>query len=207
MIKQQLHRQLAYISRLTQELGFRLTPNLTNISYEFNVNSPLFLFFFFLNDTATTEIYTLSLHDALPILIVMIGIVIAGPWLTVAAARWCARVFNGASPLLATRRLADNPKAAFRAVRGLVLAVFLGTMVGVLVPAVETFSATANASALNNVLLDTFENTQSTAPGPVLCSTLPASQRTGSGCAATDVAAEEAHGALTPHAAAQPGSD
>src|SRR3712207_9528244 len=27
--------------------------------------SPLFLFFF--NDTATTEIYTLSLHDALPI--------------------------------------------------------------------------------------------------------------------------------------------
>src|SRR5258708_9020814 len=28
--------------------------------------SPLFLFFFF-NDTATTEIYTLSLHDALPI--------------------------------------------------------------------------------------------------------------------------------------------
>src|SRR5256885_12550399 len=31
--------------------------------------SPQFsLFFFFFNDTATTEIYTLSLHDALPIL-------------------------------------------------------------------------------------------------------------------------------------------
>src|SRR5256886_8718944 len=29
--------------------------------------SPLFSFFFFFNDTATTEIYTLSLHDALPI--------------------------------------------------------------------------------------------------------------------------------------------
>src|SRR5258708_21390999 len=28
----------------------------------------LFLLFFFFNDTATTEIYTLSLHDALPIL-------------------------------------------------------------------------------------------------------------------------------------------
>src|SRR5215475_15828420 len=27
----------------------------------------LFLVFFFFNDTATTEIYTLSLHDALPI--------------------------------------------------------------------------------------------------------------------------------------------
>src|SRR2546430_14298708 len=29
----------------------------------------LFLFFFFFNDTATTEIYTLSLHDALPIFV------------------------------------------------------------------------------------------------------------------------------------------
>src|SRR2546425_3265512 len=28
---------------------------------------PFILFFFFFNDTATTEIYTLSLHDALPI--------------------------------------------------------------------------------------------------------------------------------------------
>ena len=27
----------------------------------------LFILFFFFNDTATTEIYTLSLHDALPI--------------------------------------------------------------------------------------------------------------------------------------------
>src|SRR2546430_5608591 len=29
--------------------------------------APLSLLFFFFNDTATTEIYTLSLHDALPI--------------------------------------------------------------------------------------------------------------------------------------------
>src|SRR2546430_8632542 len=29
--------------------------------------SSLYSFFFFFNDTATTEIYTLSLHDALPI--------------------------------------------------------------------------------------------------------------------------------------------
>src|SRR2546430_8789763 len=31
------------------------------------MTTPLFLIFFFFNDTATTEIYTLSLHDALPI--------------------------------------------------------------------------------------------------------------------------------------------
>src|SRR2546430_7445913 len=31
------------------------------------------LFFFFFNDTATTEIYTLSLHDALPIYLGVVG--------------------------------------------------------------------------------------------------------------------------------------
>src|SRR5579864_9849248 len=36
------------------------------ISTALNLSSLLFIFFFF-NDTATTEIYTLSLHDALPI--------------------------------------------------------------------------------------------------------------------------------------------
>src|SRR5256885_9907836 len=35
----------------------------------FNKNQLGLSFFFFFNDTATTEIYTLSLHDALPILI------------------------------------------------------------------------------------------------------------------------------------------
>src|SRR2546430_6148520 len=30
----------------------------------------VFIYFFFFNDTATTEIYTLSLHDALPIFLV-----------------------------------------------------------------------------------------------------------------------------------------
>src|SRR4029434_5282583 len=32
-----------------------------------NAYESLFCYFFFFNDTATTEIYTLSLHDALPI--------------------------------------------------------------------------------------------------------------------------------------------
>src|SRR5256885_10214944 len=34
--------------------------------FDLLTHSPI-LFFFFFNDTATTEIYTLSLHDALPI--------------------------------------------------------------------------------------------------------------------------------------------
>jgi hypothetical protein len=95
------------------------------------------------------------------LIIVMIGLVIAGPWFTATVARWCARVLNGASPLLATRRLEDNPKAAFRAVRGLVLAVFLGTIAGTLIPAAESLSATPSSAALSHVLLDTFS-----LPGP-----------------------------------------
>src|SRR2546423_13364621 len=35
-----------------------------------------FLFFFFFNDTATTEIYTLSLHDALPIYVLALALVV-----------------------------------------------------------------------------------------------------------------------------------
>src|SRR2546422_11498450 len=36
-------------------------------SYFYTIRHTIPFFFFFFNDTATTEIYTLSLHDALPI--------------------------------------------------------------------------------------------------------------------------------------------
>jgi hypothetical protein len=88
------------------------------------------------------------------LLITMVGLVIAGPWLTARAARLFGRVARGSSALLASRRLADNPRAAFRSVTGLILAVFLGTMVGTLIPAVNATEASPSAAALSNVLLD-----------------------------------------------------
>jgi hypothetical protein len=90
------------------------------------------------------------------LLIVLVGLVIAGPWLTGKAARAVPKVLSGASPVLAGRRLGDNPKAAFRSVSGLVLAVFLGTMVAALLPAIQATTATPTAKALSNVLLDGF---------------------------------------------------
>ena len=87
------------------------------------------------------------------LLLTMIGLVIAGPWFTARAARLFGRVTSGSSALLATRRLADNPRRAFRAVTGLVLAVFLGTMVGLIVPAVNATEDTPTAGALSNVLI------------------------------------------------------
>jgi hypothetical protein len=87
------------------------------------------------------------------LILTMIGLVVAGPWLTAQAARLFGRAASGSSALLATRRLADNPKGAFRAVTGLTLAVFLGTMVGLIVPAVNRTEVTPTAGALSNVLL------------------------------------------------------
>lgn len=97
---------------------------------------------------------------ALPgLLVIMIGLVVGGPWLTAQAARLFSRIGSATSPLLAARRLEDNPKAAFRSVTGLVLAVFLGTVVAGLLPAIESLTASPSARALSNVLLDTFVST------------------------------------------------
>src|SRR3989337_174195 len=67
------------VHRLTQKKEWRQVytftqwpaPHWTNFSNQvdekFLLNLTNAKFFFFFNDTATTEIYTLSLHDALPI--------------------------------------------------------------------------------------------------------------------------------------------
>jgi ABC-type antimicrobial peptide transport system permease subunit len=92
----------------------------------------------------------------LGLIVVLVGLVVAGPWLTAQAARLLSRLSSGASALLAARRLSDNPRAAFRSVRGLVLAVFLGTVLAGLLPVVESLTATPSARSLSNVLLDGF---------------------------------------------------
>src|SRR5690349_25169615 len=51
-------------------------------------------FFFFFNDTATTEIYTLSLHDALPISRVLSSIFYAAPTFLLAQTRAQKRPFS-----------------------------------------------------------------------------------------------------------------
>src|SRR5256885_14425839 len=45
----------------------QVTLNQLRLFFSLTLSRPLSPFFFFFNDTATTEIYTLSLHDALPI--------------------------------------------------------------------------------------------------------------------------------------------
>ncbi|WP_031524181.1 ABC transporter permease [Streptomyces sp. NRRL F-5123] len=61
------------------------------------------------------------------ILVVLGGLVVAGPWLTMAGARLMAARARRAAGLVAGRRLSDDPKAGFRAVSGLVLALCVTT--------------------------------------------------------------------------------
>jgi hypothetical protein len=59
------------------------------------------------------------------IFMVMIGLVVAGPWLTMTGARLLSGRARRPAALIAGRRLADNPQAGFRAVSGLMLALFV----------------------------------------------------------------------------------
>jgi hypothetical protein len=60
--------------------------------------------------------------------LMVFGLMVAGAWLTMVVSRLVARSVRSAPSLLAARRLADNPKAAFRSVSGLVLALFVGSV-------------------------------------------------------------------------------
>jgi len=84
-----------------------------------------------------------------------------------AAARVMARRTSHPGTLIAARRLADDPRAAFRAVSGLVLALFITT---VAVAGITTWNAqqlTLRVSAAEtNVLTDQLAGQQPARPGP-----------------------------------------
>ncbi|WP_431902521.1 FtsX-like permease family protein [Nonomuraea sp. bgisy101] len=90
------------------------------------------------------------------LVLIMVGLVVAGPWLTMLAARLAARVTSGAATLLAAQRLAADPKSAFRSVNGIVLAVFIGTAVAGIVPAVVSGQEAAGGGTLNEVMRASF---------------------------------------------------
>jgi hypothetical protein len=95
-------------------------------------------------------------------LLVMIGLVVAGPWFTMLGARIMARRTSRPATLIAGRRLADNPRGAFRAISGLILALF---STSVSVGVITTFGAYhggASNGATRNTLVARF-----TGPAPV----------------------------------------
>ncbi|GHJ56393.1 hypothetical protein Nm8I071_57000 [Nonomuraea sp. TT08I-71] len=58
-------------------------------------------------------------------LLILTGLLLAGPWLTMLGARLLSGRASRPATLIAGRRLADNPRAAFRSVSGLIVALFV----------------------------------------------------------------------------------
>ena len=91
--------------------------------------------------------------------LIMVGLIIGGPWLTMAAARVLARRASRPGALIAARRLADDPRAAFRAVSGLVLALFIFTVAAALLATQNTKAPVEpDGAAASNILADQFSN-------------------------------------------------
>jgi hypothetical protein len=82
--------------------------------------------------------------------LIVVGLVLAGPWLTKMGSRLMASRARRPATLIAGRRLLDNPRAAFRSISGLVLALFVASAaIGALssIVAVSSHGGSAGSTA------------------------------------------------------------
>ncbi|HEY1621517.1 MAG TPA: FtsX-like permease family protein [Streptosporangiaceae bacterium] len=108
--------------------------------------------------------------------LIVAGLAIAGPWLTWLGARLLARRASRPATLIAGRRLADNPRAGFRAISGLVLALFIGTVAVATLTGFTAHRGVSRASAAaSHVLVQEINLTDAgpDAGGPLLTSMPP----------------------------------
>jgi hypothetical protein len=77
-------------------------------------------------------------------LLIMAGLIVAGPWLTMTGARLMAQHARRAAALIAARRLGDDPKAAFRAVSGLILAMFITSVTVAMITTIDAHDGLAS---------------------------------------------------------------
>jgi cell division protein FtsX len=87
-------------------------------------------------------------------LVTMAGLVIAGPWLTMVGARLLARRSGRPAGLIASRRLADNPQAAFRAISGVVLGLFVTTTAIAVITSIEAHRGAHNDNSLASTAME-----------------------------------------------------
>jgi hypothetical protein len=87
-------------------------------------------------------------------LLVVAGLVIAGPWLTMVGARLLAGRARRPGALIAARRLADSPSLGFRTISGLTLALFVVTVVISVITSINARQAPPGGVISNNILTD-----------------------------------------------------
>jgi hypothetical protein len=104
--------------------------------------------------------------------LIMIGQVLAGPWLTMAGSKIMAKRTSHVAPMLAGRRLSDNPRGAYRAISGLILAVFVTSVsVGVISTLLTDHGSTSSNTLASKTVTDEFWNSPiSSVPTAVLTS-------------------------------------
>jgi hypothetical protein len=88
--------------------------------------------------------------------LLVVGLVLAGPWFTTAGARLMANRASRPSTLIAGRRLLDNPRAAFRFISGLVIALFVASATIGALSSIAAVSSSGGGSAGNDTLADPF---------------------------------------------------
>jgi FtsX-like permease family protein len=88
--------------------------------------------------------------------LLVVGLVLAGPWFTTAGARLMANRASRPSTLIAGRRLLDNPKAAFRFISGLVIALFIASAAIGALSSIAADSSSGSGSAGQDTLADPF---------------------------------------------------
>ena len=89
--------------------------------------------------------------------LLIVGLVLAGPWFTTAGSRLMVKRADRPATLIAGRRLLDNPKAAFRFISGLVIALFVASaMIGALSSIAAATSSSSGGSAGRDTLSDLF---------------------------------------------------
>jgi cell division protein FtsX len=88
--------------------------------------------------------------------LLVVGLVLAGPWFTTAGSRLIVKRASRPATLIAGRRLLDNPKAAFRFISGLVIALFVASAVIGALSSIAAASSSGGGSAGRDTLADPF---------------------------------------------------
>ena len=100
-------------------------------------------------------------------LLIMVGLIVAGPWLTMVGSRVMARRTSRTSVLIAGRRMSDNPRGAFRAISGLILALFVGSVsVGIIGTILDDQGTTGGGTVARETLVAQFGPLENQGPLP-----------------------------------------